>query len=470
MSPSILIIKEPKPSQELRTALHSEGYSVREAHNAADGMRSFLHNSPDLVLLDLSLDGMQLLHDMKNARGSVPIIALSQYSSVNDAVSAFKAGAWDYITTPIANMQVFINSLRNCLSQSRLRKRVQESQQHLFLLIQNLPVIIFIINRNLEFEFLSQATERILGYTHQEILQSPKSFLRCIVPEDRKKFLNGLRQAMHAEGQQRRLDFRFRHKKGYQVFLQAQSIIRPERNIALPEYLEGMLLDVTRSTYMDSLLHQNEKLEMLRSMTEDVAHEIRNPLVSLGGFARQLRAKFPQALETEVILKECARLERLLQRMNAYLEPLHIELKPCSLSAALAFAIRLLRNRLERKAIQFEINGDCAPVCADQEFLHRVFIYILGYAATILQPHGTLDIQSAQSQDLAYVIVTCTPVVGTPADENKLFMPIEDSAQNLSICYRLVERMHGRLHLERLESTARITLSLPIFHEENASE
>lgn len=325
MSPSILIIKEPKPSQELRTALHSEGYSVREAHNAADGMRSFLHNSPDLVLLDLSLDGMQLLRDMKNARGSVPIIALSQYSSVNDAVSAFKAGAWDYITTPIANMQVFINSLRNCLSQSRLRKRVQESQQHLFLLIQNLPVIIFIINRNLEFEFLSQATERILGYTHQEILQSPKSFLRCIVPEDRKKFLNGLRLAMHAEGQQRRLDFRFRHKKGYQVFLQAQSIIRPERNIALPEYLEGMLLDVTRSTYMDSLLHQNEKLEMLRSMTEDVAHEIRNPLVSLGGYARQLRAKFPQTLETEVILKECARLERLLQRMNAYLEPLHIE-------------------------------------------------------------------------------------------------------------------------------------------------
>ena len=120
---------------------------------------------------------------MKSMRGTVPVIVFSERTSVTDAVSAFKAGAWDYVTTPVANMDIFINSLRNCLDQSRLRRHIQETQQHLYMLVQNLPVIIFIINRHLEFEFLSQTTNQLLGYTHQEILHSPKSFLRRIPSE-----------------------------------------------------------------------------------------------------------------------------------------------------------------------------------------------------------------------------------------------------------------------------------------------
>ena len=58
--------------------------------------------------------------------------------------------------TAVIKPDIFINSLRNCLDQSRLRRHIQETQQHLYMLVQNLPVIIFIINRHLEFEFLSQ--------------------------------------------------------------------------------------------------------------------------------------------------------------------------------------------------------------------------------------------------------------------------------------------------------------------------
>lgn len=89
-------------------------------------------------------------------------------------------------------------------------------------------------------------------------------------------------------------------------------------------------MDVTRHSYLDSLLLQNEKLNLLTTMTEEVAHEIRNPLVSLGGYARKLRAAYPEAVETEIILQECTRLERLVQRIATYQEPLTVTWKYCS--------------------------------------------------------------------------------------------------------------------------------------------
>ena len=154
-----------------------------------------------------------------------------------------------------------------------------------------------------------------------------------------------------------------------------------------------------------------------------------------------------------------------LHRMNVYLEPLYTELRPCSVPAALAFALRLLADRLERKSIQVDISGDSAPVRADQEMLHRVFIHILGYGAAVLRQNGMLRIQNSQSGGQTHVTVTLHPADPGPAGKNGRSLPFEDEEQNLSTCSRLVERMHGGLHVEHLRSTARITVSLPGFQQ-----
>jgi two-component system, NtrC family, sensor histidine kinase HydH len=162
-----------------------------------------------------------------------------------------------------------------------------------------------------------------------------------------------------------------------------------------------MIMDMTRNSYMDKLLLQNEKLNMLRTMTEEVAHEIRNPLVSLGGFARQLRSRYPEAVETKVILEECSRLERLLQRINAYLEPIDVSLTRCFLPPTVNFVMSLLSSRLEHKSITCDIDLDdsLAPVLADQEFLHRIFIYLIGHGADIVEDCGSIRITAASPAD-----------------------------------------------------------------------
>jgi PAS domain S-box-containing protein len=467
MPQSILIIEDDKAvSASMALGLTDAGFAVLEAAEASAAMRIFLHEAPDLVLLDLGIGGeggMVLLRNMKKVRPATPVIIVSGRTHISNAIEAFKAGAWDYVTKPIASLGVFINSLRNCLAQTRLQQRVQDTQEHLFRLVQNLPVIIFIINRNLEFEFLNQTTQPILGFAPQEILESPRPFLRRVIPEDRKRFVRAIRKSLRHNAEGFRLEFRFRHKKGYTVTLEAQSIVPPLAPGATPDRVEGMIADVTRNSFLDKILRQNEKLNMLRTMTEEVAHEIRNPLVSLGGFARKLHTRFPEAVETGVILEECGRLERLVQRIGAYLEPIDVQLTRCRLPATLAFVMNLLGGRLDRKGVTpvIDVGDGLPPVLADQEFLHRIFIYLVGHGADILEQSGDMRIRASAANGLVRVTLRMEPVKPATQSRDSLIMPFEDDERNLAMCYRLMERIGGHLHLGREGSAALITASFP---------
>lgn len=468
MPQPILIVEDDAAVRlSLADCLGDVGFTVLEAGDAHQALQLFTRRHPDLVLLDLGLagaDGMDVLRRMKELRPETPIIIVSGRTHINDAIEAFKAGAWDYVTKPIPSLDVFINAVRNCLTQTRLHLQVRQTQTHLYQLIQNLPVIIFIMNSHLEFEFLNQTTTEILGYSPQEIQESPKPFMKNIVPEDRKKFSDALRQCLGSAGHPFKLEFRFMHKKGYLITLQAQSISpHLEDEGARPDRVEGMITDVTRNSYLDKILLQNEKLNMLRTMTEEVAHEIRNPLVSLGGFARQLRSRYPEAIEAEVVLEECSRLERLVQRITAYLEPITVNLTRCDLTSSLAFIVRLLSSRLERKDIAVNLDTPEAipPVHADQEFIHRIFIYLLGHGIDLVEREGKVTVTTSQSENLVHATVHVQPVTTMKTTPDRLLMPFEDDDRNLATCYRLVERLGGHLSLEHQDSGVWFTVSFP---------
>jgi len=473
MPQSILIVTfDAELRQLLAQSLDQAGWAVHDAGTANQALRLIDDHDPSLVLLDLDFpdgEGMHLLRSMNARRHATPIVVISGQSDIGRAVEAFRSGASDFEVKSTLDMDALACSLRDILTRSSLQSPLRGTQAHLFRLIQKLPVIIFIINRDLEFEFLNLATTEILGYPPQEILRSPRTFLRRIAREDRGRFLRSLKRSLKPEATELRLEFRFLHKKGYIVSLAAQSVASPLTSGATPDRIEGMIMDMTRTSYMDKLLLQNEKLSMLRSMTEEVAHEIRNPLVSLGGFARQLRSRHPEAVETRIILEECSRLERLLQRINAYLEPMSVSLTRCFVTPTVNFIMSLISRRLDHKSIACDIDlGDnLPPVLADQEFLHRIFIYALGHGADIVAHSGCIRVTGQEAGGLVQVCMTMEPVCGQ-IGHDRLMMPFEDDEMNLAMCLRLVERIGGHLRMAQQGRKAQLTLSLPAY--DNAIE
>ena len=104
MKPSILIVEDEKLLlTSLYKALSREGYKVISSTTGEEALDSFRESSPDIVLLDVrlpGLDGMQVLKTIRSMDNNVPIIIMTAFSGIKGAVEAMKLGAHDYIAKP----------------------------------------------------------------------------------------------------------------------------------------------------------------------------------------------------------------------------------------------------------------------------------------------------------------------------------------------------------------------------------
>ncbi|NDD26653.1 MAG: DNA-binding response regulator [Proteobacteria bacterium] len=102
---SVLIVDdEAEICSSLEMALRPRGYEVRSVESGEQALDSALERPPDLVILDLSLPGMNGLEVCKRLRehSQVPIIVLSVRSAESDKITALDLGADDYVTKPFA--------------------------------------------------------------------------------------------------------------------------------------------------------------------------------------------------------------------------------------------------------------------------------------------------------------------------------------------------------------------------------
>jgi DNA-binding NtrC family response regulator len=104
--PARILLVEDKDSlrEMLRHALEREGHAVLEATNGPEAARALLQGQPDLVLSDLRLpdgDGFGVLRAAKEVDADIPVIVMTAFGRIEDAVTAMKEGALDFLAKPI---------------------------------------------------------------------------------------------------------------------------------------------------------------------------------------------------------------------------------------------------------------------------------------------------------------------------------------------------------------------------------
>jgi len=121
----ILIIEDDVPVRKmLADYLLQKGYGTIQAGDGSLGLDLFNAESPNLVLLDLRLpgiDGLDVLQHIRRNSPDVPVIIISGKGSMKDAIAALRTGAADYITKPITDLEVLEIAVHNVLENARLR-------------------------------------------------------------------------------------------------------------------------------------------------------------------------------------------------------------------------------------------------------------------------------------------------------------------------------------------------------------
>jgi two-component system nitrogen regulation response regulator NtrX len=125
----VLIIDDERNIRtQLSGLLADEGYAALTAEDAEKGLEVQREESPDLVLLDVwlpGMDGLEALGKIREERPELPVIVMSGQATIETAVQATKLGAFDYLQKPLEPERLLV-AVRNALETGTLRQRNRE--------------------------------------------------------------------------------------------------------------------------------------------------------------------------------------------------------------------------------------------------------------------------------------------------------------------------------------------------------
>ena len=171
MSADILIVDDEADIRELVSGiLQDEGYQTRTARDADDALSVVASRRPNLVFLDIwlqgsRLDGLQLLETIKQQHTELPIVMISGHGNIETAVAAIKKGAYDFIEKPFKADRLVLVAER-ALENSRLKREVK-------VLKQMAPAPSSLIGRSPSMNHLRQTLEKVAPTNSRVLIVGP---------------------------------------------------------------------------------------------------------------------------------------------------------------------------------------------------------------------------------------------------------------------------------------------------------
>ena len=127
MSEKILIVDDEERAREiLAEHLLSENYEIVQAKDGEDGIKKAKDNELNLVLLDLvmpDINGIEVLKEITKLKPSLPVIMISGFGTIKDAVQATKIGAYDWLEKPVEREKILL-TVRNALEKERMQREI----------------------------------------------------------------------------------------------------------------------------------------------------------------------------------------------------------------------------------------------------------------------------------------------------------------------------------------------------------
>jgi PAS domain S-box-containing protein len=131
---TLIIEDEDIVRESMSTYLEDSGFAVDQAKDGLQGLELYQATKPDVILLDLRMprmDGVEVLESISGDLDLVPVIVVTGAGVLQDAVTALRLGAFDFVTKPIVDMAVLEHCINRALERTRLREENLRYQTHL---------------------------------------------------------------------------------------------------------------------------------------------------------------------------------------------------------------------------------------------------------------------------------------------------------------------------------------------------
>jgi PAS domain S-box-containing protein len=348
-----------------------------------------------------------------------------------------------------------------------LRREAARVREHLAKVLRSIGDAILTLDADGRVASGNEAVARALGY-------QPEALRLCADDRSRRRageLRHQVRASGFAEG-----ELRLRRKDGT-TFAGAVSALALADDEERPAGMVWRVHDLTERQRGDAerkrlrarLLH-TERLSALGEMAARIAHEVRNPLVSIGAAAQVVAEELPDgspiAGEVQAIAREVKRLDAIVSDFLRFARPRRPDVRSADLRVVVSESVDLVRIKAPQHELRVRIDGPLVARC-DPDGVKQVLLNVL-LNAVEATPSGLVECEArVLGSDVVLSVTDRGPGIPNSA-RNRVFDPFfstktRGTGLGLAVSKQIVDEHRGRIRLlSRRGGGTRVVIELPV--------
>lgn len=347
-------------------------------------------------------------------------------------------------------IKYYLEIARDVTEYRRLISRLLRSEKRFKAILDTATDAIISVDENSRIILFNNAAQRIFGYSGDMVLGKDLSILIPSIYGDHRSHINRFLGKRESDfiGKTVSLEGLRRNGETFPMEL-SLSMLEMEEKITFT----AIIRDVTEQQQFKGRMLQSERLAAVGQAVAHVAHEIRNPLMIIGGFSNQIKTKLEDEKDVhkiDMVLEEVLRLERLVADLGDFTKGYKLLKRPADINSVLEDVIRIMTGACSPDKYTFKrsFSKQVKEIYCDPDKLKQVFINIISNGIEAMHDGGSITI-STEKIPRGVEIRINDEGVGIPVEDlQHIFEPFyttreQGSGLGLSISYKLIEAHNG---------------------------
>ena len=385
----------------LSMSLRSDGYETLSAYSGQQGLAVFKSESPDIVITDIKMpgmDGLELLKNIKEIDPEKEVIIVTGHGDIDSTITALQYGASDFINKPVRDDALAI-ALERAKSKINLRKKLKDYTTNLEIKIAEATEE---LRRKSDFQklLIKSSHDAIIAFNHEwkVVVYNPEA--ARIFGEAPKDVRNKMTiDELYTPRIANIFKNKFRNEKDQKVLPWKENIIKTKDGRHIPvRYTSDTLFengqfvgtvnffqDLTEIKRLEKELVQSERMAAVGQTVSGLAHYVKNILVGLKGGSYVvdvgIQKNDTEKLKAgwETIKKNIKRAGDLTQDLLTYSKQREPEMETCSPNEIVEEITELLNDFATSKGIRLtkKLDTGIGEILADPKTIHHSLLNII---------------------------------------------------------------------------------------------
>jgi PAS domain S-box-containing protein len=419
-SPRVLIVDDDyRMCESLKALLSNQGYILQTCNSGKNAIQYLSKDVFDLVLLDMvmpDMNGYQIMDYISNQSPDTLVIVITGHASIKSAIKFIKKGAYDYIRKPFEPEELLI-TVKNGLDHKRLvseneviNAKLMRTEECYRYLVKNSPDIIYMLDGQGNFKFISNVAEKLLGFQIERLIG--EHYTTLIHDDDLEKAKWSFNERRTGDRSASKMELRlkvcdengqFKESKAGHMTIELKSngiydepIKKEDKNFI---GTHGVIRDIDDRKQLESQLKQAHKMEAIGTLTGGIAHEFNNILGIILGNTElaldEVPGWNPAHLNLEEIKTASLRAKNVVRQLLSFIRKTDIKRQPISIIPVIKDALKFLRSTITANIdIRQHIQDTTDNILADPTQINQIMINLCTNASHAMEETGgMLDIE-----------------------------------------------------------------------------